>query len=240
MNQPAVMPMIDNWFDAVRLPISFKQFLALPTNPAYKYEYFANYALLTPRPKSYHASLDLALAEVPEGIEEEEGMTLRPLREDDWDHLAPVFSFAFHRVQPFASLDDKRRLEAARACLDKTRRGGDGAIVVEGCWVAVDQKSDKPVAAAFITLQPQDDGDSFDDRDFKAPLGPHLTWIFVSPMKARNGIGSMLLAAVVRGLLARGDKRLDSTFLLGNESSTLWHWRSGFQLRGYGFSQQKY
>jgi hypothetical protein len=50
--------MIDNWFSTIELPLTFAQFLALPQNPAYKYEYFDGHAWLTPRPKSHHALLD--------------------------------------------------------------------------------------------------------------------------------------------------------------------------------------
>ena len=59
---------------------------------------------------------------------------------------------------------------------------------------------------------------------------PHLTWIFVNPWTARQGVGSALLDAVVRGLRSEGYDRLGSSFLLGNDSSTLWHWRNGFRL----------
>jgi hypothetical protein len=41
------------------------------------------------------------------------------------------------------------------------------------------------------------------------------------------------LAAAVRELLALGYTQLASTFLAGNDSSTLWHWRNGFQLLAY-------
>ena len=37
----------------------------------------------------------------------------------------------------------------------------------------------------------------------------------------------------MRELLAMGYKELASTFLIGNDSSMLWHWRSGFRLLAY-------
>ena len=51
--------MIDKWFSTIELPLTFEQSLRLPQNPAYKYEYFDHHAWLTPRPKGYHAILDL-------------------------------------------------------------------------------------------------------------------------------------------------------------------------------------
>jgi hypothetical protein len=36
-----------------------------------------------------------------------------------------------------------------------------------------------------------------------------------------------------------GFTHLASTFLLGNDSSMLWHWRNGFQLAGYPGSRRR-
>ena len=106
--------------------------------------------------------------------------------------------------------------------------------MASACFAAVDGRGDRPLGAALVTRL-QDE-----DRDWYADLGPapasghpHLTWVFVAPMLARHGVGSLLLSAVVDALLAAGDTLLASTFLLGNESSTLWHWRNGFRLLGY-------
>ena len=51
--------MIDDWFSAIKLPLTWQQFWQLPRNPAYKYEYFDGHAWLSPWPKSHHAVLDL-------------------------------------------------------------------------------------------------------------------------------------------------------------------------------------
>ena len=40
--------MIDDWFSAIELPITWQQFWQLPQNPAYKYEYFDGHAWLSP------------------------------------------------------------------------------------------------------------------------------------------------------------------------------------------------
>ncbi|MDB5350603.1 MAG: acetyltransferase, gnat family [Planctomycetota bacterium] len=230
--------MIDDWFDVIRLPISMKQFLGLPQNPAYKYEYLGTYALLSPRPKCYHAVLDLKPVDVPEPLDARGPILVRPLRDGDWEHFPALFSAAFDRVQPFAALDEDRSLEASRHCLDKTRTGGDGPLVPSACFVAVTREDDKVVGAALVTLQnvPEDDES---DPWAAGRVHPHLTWIFVAPMRIRHGIGSALLAATVGGLIGLGHARLVSTFLLGNESSTLWHWRNGFRLLSYDGSPRR-
>ena len=65
-------------------------------------------------------------------------------------------------------------------------------------------------------------------------------WIFVAPMLAGQGIGTALLRAAVAELRTLGFSRLASTFLLGNHSSMLWHWRMGFRLTAYPFSRRRW
>ncbi len=107
--------MIDKWFSTIELPITFEQFYRLPQNPAYKYEYFSRQAWLTPRPKSDRAMLDLAAFKQPIGeVSAREEVAIRRLADADWAELSQVFAAAFFRVQPFASLTDEARLEAAK------------------------------------------------------------------------------------------------------------------------------
>ena len=57
--------MIHDWFSAIELPLTKRQFRQLPQNPAYKYEYFDGRAWLSPRPKNYHAVLNLQELRTP-------------------------------------------------------------------------------------------------------------------------------------------------------------------------------
>ena len=223
--------MIDEWFEVIELPISIEQFHALPINPAYKYEYFGGRAVLSPRPKIHTAVLPLSPRPAPGPVEvwKDDVFATRAFRESDWDALPGLFASAFWRVQPFCAMDDDRRRDAARRCLDKTRTGGDGPIVPGACVVAASVASDVPVAAALVTMQR---GYREAEVGVPAPEGrlPHLTWIFVPPMLSRHGMGTALLDVAANALLDLGFAGLASTFLLGNESSTLWHWRNGFRL----------
>jgi GNAT superfamily N-acetyltransferase len=114
-------------------------------------------------------------------------------------------------------------------------------MIERACFVA---KQDKDVVGAiFITLLPDSDPCDWDSYHWpETPpadcitrcLGrPHLTWIFVAPLSAGHGVGTALLAAAARELLALGYTQLLSTFMMGNDSSMLWHWRNGFQLLAY-------
>jgi GNAT superfamily N-acetyltransferase len=211
----------------------------LPQNPAYKYEYIDGEAWLTPRPKSYHALLDLDSFDPPITMQTEEQTIIRRLAEEDWERLPTLLAAAFHRVEPFASLDDDLRLQAAEDCLRRTRDGTEGPLIGEATCVAVREQDQALVGAAIITLPPAGDvsgRDAFRSQErpptdvvARAKGRPHLTWIFVSPWHARLGVGTALLHAAVRELIQLGYTELASTLLLGNESSTLWHWRMGFR-----------
>ena len=244
--------MLDRWFSVIKLPMSWRQFHRLPYNPAYTYEYFNKTAWLSPRPKFYQARLELRphQSELPTEIEAHEVVTLRRLEDDDWPRLSRIFAASFHRVQPFASLSDRRRLEASRDCLKFTREGGDGPIIHPACHVALGQKHGQPIGAILVTLIPPVDLDDFWSLRWKTPPPPdcveqrlghaHLTWIFVGPWHAGYGVGTALLARASQCLLELGYTELVSSFILGNDSSMLWHWRNGFELLAYSGSRRKF
>ena len=67
-----------------------------------------------------------------------------------------------------------------------------------------------------------------------------MTWVFVAPKRGGRGVGTALLQAAVGALREMGFTALLSTFLLGNEVSMLWHWRSGFELQAYPTSRRRW
>src|SRR5205085_6240417 len=115
----------DEWMPPVEVLLSREQFHRLPRHPAYKYEYLSGSAWLTPRPRFYHALLDLRPL-----ARSAADQRLRRLRPDDWAPLAAVFAMAFRSQQPFAGLEDHERTAAAERALEQTRSGGDGP------WIA--------------------------------------------------------------------------------------------------------
>jgi GNAT superfamily N-acetyltransferase len=230
--------MCDAWMPLICLPLTPEQFRQLPRNPAFKYEYLGGQAYLTPRPKHYHAVLPLRPLD---GVE---AVPLRPLGPGDFDGLVEPFTWAFEDTQPFGSLDEPTLHEAARSALERTRTGGDGPWVEGASFVALDEG--KAVGAVLVTLLPPGDPRAIEPIHWAEPppadcvarrLGrPHLTWIFVTPFQARQGVGRALLAAAAGALLGLGYTHLLSTFLLGNEASALWHWRNGFELLSYPYA----
>lgn len=234
--------MCDDWMPVVRLPLSWQQFHQLPQNSAYKYEYFEKQAVLSPRPRHFHARLHLR------SLPADPRVLVRPIDRADFSVLSRVFAAAFHRVQPFGSLEENARLLAGAECLEKTRTGLDGPWIEQASFVASLEKTG-PAGAIFVTLLPDEDPCNQDSYYWQNPppedcmgrrLGrPHLTWIFVGPFFKGEGVGSALLAAAVNALIALGYAYLDSTFLLGNEESTLWHWRNGFELLPFPESRRR-
>jgi GNAT superfamily N-acetyltransferase len=224
--------MCDEWMPLIQLPLTIDQFRRLPRNPAYKYEYLKQQAFLTPRPRHYHALLDL------KPIENTEPVRLARIRAEELMGLDHLFAAAFHHIQPYGCLDDATRLTAARQALERTRIGGDGPWIQQASFVA--REDERLLGAILITLLPDGDPSDEDVYHWQVPpppdciarrLGrPHLTWIFVAPMRAGHGVGTALLSAAVQELLALGYTQLLSTFMVGNDLSMLWHWRNGFRL----------
>src|SRR5262249_4626495 len=144
------------------------------------------------------------------------GVTLRPVTEDDINDLIRCFMEAFRGVEPFATLAEQARAEAARQCLGRTFRGGDGPWVRQASFAAVG--GGRIVGTALLSLLP--DGDPCDQASYywdgpppedwlARRLGrPHLTWIFVAPVWGGHGVGTALLAAAARELLALGYRQL--------------------------------
>lgn len=238
--------MCDEWMPGIKLRLTLQEFKQLPRNPAYKYEYLSGSALLTPRPKFFHAALDLATCP---SAEPPEGTRLVPFCVEHWPALEPIFAATFAHLQPFGSLDDATRKQAAEACLGKTRGGGDGPLIEPACFVALDTVAERLAGAILITLLPQGDPSEWDSYEWSEPPAAdavarragraHLTWILVSPWHTGVGVGSALLAAAAEALRASAFAHLFSTFLLGNDSSLLWHWRNGFRLLPYPGSRRR-
>jgi GNAT superfamily N-acetyltransferase len=234
--------MCDEWMAGLALPVTAEQFRRLPRSAAYRYSYHDGTAWLNPQPRFYHALLDLAAA--PSAA-----VPLRPLAPDDWEALGPVFAAAFAEQPPFAGLDEATRLLAANKSLHQTRAGCDGPLVEAASFVATDGPRGAIIAAVLVTLLPQTDPADWQSYHWSEPpppdcvargLGrPHLTWIFVKPADTGRCVGMALLAAASGALRALGYRELASTFLLGNDSSLLWHWRSGFRLLSHPRSRRR-
>ena len=149
----------------VKLRMTLREFRQLPRHPAYKYEYIDGEAWLSPRPRTYHALLDLRPP--PEG---DDRVTTRPVADKDWTDLVRLFSAAFKDHPPFLGLDDRKHRSAARAILEHARSGGDGPFVEHASFLATADPRDGPAGGILITLLPA--SDLADWRSFAWPEPP--------------------------------------------------------------------
>jgi GNAT superfamily N-acetyltransferase len=236
--------MSDEWMPTLKMKLSRADFDRLPRHPAFKYELIDGVTWISPWPRFGHAQLRLARFRADPC--DFGSATLRSVQADDRDKLAPIFEAAFGRLQPYASLDDAGRKRAAEKALAQTFTGGDGPVAESASFVAMED--DEIIGAILITLLPGGDPVDYDSRHWHEPPAnlwekgkgqPHLTWIFVRWWDQGVGVGTQLLQQSVRVLKKRGYKTLWTTFLIGNESSLLWHWRNGFELCPHILSKRR-
>jgi GNAT superfamily N-acetyltransferase len=221
-------------YPRIELPVTFEQFHRLPRNPAYKFEYFGGRAVLTARPKLFSCVRDA------EPFEARDEYLIEPLAAKEILAIEDLFLSACRRTQPFESLDNDAARACARDCLARVVTGGDGPLLEAACFLAHElDHPDHPVGAAIVTLAHEDILTVPFAGEWKDPppdavsrrLGcPHLTWIVVNPWFNRRGVGTAMLAAVLRAIRGLGYRQLASTFALDNGPSALWHWRNGFRL----------
>ena len=240
--------MCDEWMPTLSIAMTIEDFRRMPRNAGYKYEYLGGHALLTPRPMTHHAKLDLATFAPPTDELAKATIAIAEFQDADRDEAVDAFAASFSRVQPFAGIDDEVRRDAARTCLERTWSAIDGVLVPSASFTARDQG--KLVGALFITMLPP--GDLSDSNIYswndppaadlweKGEGHPHLTWIFVRPFDKGKGVGTSLLLHAVHRLRERGYPHLLSTFITGNESSLLWHWRCGFELLPFETSRRRW
>jgi GNAT superfamily N-acetyltransferase len=227
------------------MKLSRADFDRLPRHPSYKYELIGGETRISPWPR--YARAELRLSRYRPDAADLGTMKMRPARTTDVEALTPIFCGAFGHRQPYGSLDDEALHKAAETSLRRTFTGHDGPWVEAASFVALED--DKVAGAILITLLPG--GDAADEETIvwrepppadlwkKGEGQPHLTWIFVSRFRQGQGAGTRLLQQAVRVLKKQGYKTLWTTFLIGNESSMLWHWRNGFELGDSVYSKRR-
>ena len=213
-----------------RLAITMDQFKQLPRHPAYRYEYFDSHAHITPRLQCRTAALSLDRPIPRGGSVIPFKVQLLPFVSTIWISLTNLFLDAFASHPPFAEMTDTTRRSAVRECLRRTQEGGDGKLLASASVVACDAE-ENPVGFAVVTLvRIRQRNAATASQQWQSFDAPHLTWICVSPLLTRQGVGSLLLANAVAALKAEGWRSLYSTFLDCNPPSVFWHWKNGFTL----------
>jgi GNAT superfamily N-acetyltransferase len=237
--------MSDEWMPSLKLKLPREEFERLPRHPAYKYELIDGVTCISPWPRYYHAQLELQRFHAEE--DDRADAEIRPAQAEDLAALIPVFLGAFARLQPYGSLSDEQGKLAAERSLTRTFTGGDGPWIEAASFVALHEGM--IAGAILITLVPGGDPVDWDSYRWQEPAPgdlwakqggqPHLTWIFVKNISQGAGVGTQLLAEAVRALKDQRHQSLWTTFMAGNDSSLLWHWRNGFELAPYPMSKRR-
>lgn len=226
-----VRSVLGDWFRSYELRVTFHEFECMPRHPAYKYEYYGGRAVITPWPRYQRAVLELTSFPPPASPSGDlSGAHVRPLEPADWGLLPSLLAAAFHGLPPFATLSDELRLSAAADCVEHTRTGGDGPLIESACLIAVGSGQEKGLAGAILITRTQPPGTESAGTRPGTIEQPHLTWVMVRPWHFRQGLGTALLGRAGAVLRELGYRELASTFVVGNDRSTLWHWRNGFRL----------
>ncbi|MEZ6122313.1 MAG: GNAT family N-acetyltransferase [Planctomycetaceae bacterium] len=206
----------------IELPISQEDFRRLPQHPGYRYDYFNGTVVITPASSEHHAVLQLDSVQSDHvrnrnPIE----LTIQPLTSAGFDELADLFAASAGSLPAFHGLSGDQLRQASENRLRRTLSGGDGQLLVNAGFVAVDDGNEQLLGAVMITSE----------WEPGVPAHrPHLTWIFVSPTALRRGIATTLLSSSIQSLKKDGHSMLLSTFDSGNVPSLLWHWKNGFRL----------
>jgi GNAT superfamily N-acetyltransferase len=160
---------------------------------------------------------------------------VRRLDDNDWSDVADTFHAAFAQLPPLCSWNEHAAARASRVIINWARRGGDGLLTRDACFVASNEDG-TIVGAAIVALvkashlRPSVTLGAFPHPEDASQLVlPHLDWIFVAPMYQRGGVGNALLDAVVAALRRANRRVLASTCMIGHPASVTWHWRNGFQ-----------
>jgi GNAT superfamily N-acetyltransferase len=235
-----------DWFRTVEFPLAWDAYRRLPRHSAYRYEYRQGKATITGRPLYRHCRIPIPPSPAPS----ETTPALQTLELVPWtqasltagqkDRLVDLYQAAFAETVPFPALTKEDQFAAAFSILGGSIAGFDGVPIPQASFVIRSRAEKMPVAAALLTLTAPGNWTDFTDPAWKAappkdPVRqqwghPHLTWLFVRPDFQRQGLGTRLLTQARQQLSQLGYAWLFSTFLVGNNSSLLWHWKQGFEL----------
>ena len=241
---------MDRFFPFYKIPLAYEDLDRIPQMPGFKWEYSDGCLILSERMNCFHATLPVSrrearaeLGEVRPLSAEYKGVRVRPLRDDDWPALPGLMRDAFSRTVPFSIIDHEKAVEASETLVAECRDGKEGPLVPEACFVAEAEDLGELggggpglASAVIVTVRKRRHFIDADHRREPPDEKPHLTWAMTRFWGRRAGLATELLGHAVNGLADLGWDELDSTFMEGNHSSTLWHWRNGFVLRPGGWS----
>lgn len=190
--------------------MSWEEFELMPWKLGWKCEYWDGRAHITPRQHAICVVVEVRPRLMGPAM-------LRPVLVKDQQQLTSLFVQAFRDTIDYCDWSTKEIREAAGSSIDtffSGQRGKPHASSRVAVRLTPRTKREQLVGAALI-VEP-------------APKQPLLDILFVSPRARRRGVASALVGTAMNELHRLGIKRLESTYVMGNEESRAWHHEFGF------------
>ena len=190
------------------IPMSEAEFLRLPQDPGWMYEYRNGVARISPR----RVVVPLRADVTPRAVDAA-GLHLRPVAPADAPGLARAFYDGFHDTVEYCDWPDARIRQSGEDAIRTFFAGKRGAFHPASRLVLDPEQPCTVIGAALVVQKPN---------------GPFLDMLFLRPPWQRHGLGSALAGAAMNHLHALGATHLGSALDLANAPSRRWHAKFGF------------
>ena len=192
------------------------EFLRLPRDPGWKYEYMRGVARISPR----HVVVPMRADVMPRAVALCDGLHLGPLGPDDAHGLVRAFHDSFRDTVEYCDWPDARIRQSGEDAI-RTFFGGKRGPFHPASRLAFCAEQTHTVVGAALVVQ-------------KAG-GPFLDMLFIRPPWQRRGLAAALAGAAMNHLHALGAAHLGSAYDLANQPSRRWHEKFGFVEQPDGF-----
>lgn len=188
--------------------MTWEEFLRMPQELGWKYEYADGYASIGPR----HLAARLRAPVLPWTVPDTDCL-IRPLTYADAPQLVRAFTDGFRDTVEYCDRSVAQVRWAGRDAVATFFAGRRGAFHSASCLAI---PSDKPYLIAGAALMVQ------------KPDGPFLDMLFVRPRWHRRGLATALVGTVMNSLHDLGESFCGSAYNVANTPSIAWHHKFGF------------
>jgi RimJ/RimL family protein N-acetyltransferase len=190
--------------------MTVEQYLTMPHEFGWKYEYWDGEVHITPREMAVTASVPVQTREV-RGV-----LPLRAVAPADEAELMTAFTESFEDSVEFCDWPARSFQRSVRESIQgyfAGRKGKPLPASVAAVESAASEGTERIVGAALVV------------RD---SVSPYLHLLFVRPARQRQGVATAMVSAVMNALFAQGETMLGSSYHPANAASVAWHQKFGF------------
>ena len=188
--------------------MSQDEFLCLPHDPGWKYEYANGVARISPRHVVVKMRADVTPRTVSVG-----GLDIRPIVDGDTPGLVDAFYEGFRETVEYCDWPDARIRQSGVDAVRTFFGGKRGACHPASRLAVTPGRLGRVVGAALVVQKPE---------------VPFLDMLFIRPHWHRRGLATALVGAAMNALHDFGESHMGSAYDLANLPSRRWHERFGF------------